>query len=100
MCPHIQLQNFISDKEPLIEEESLIFVDYDMPELIEDEEYRDMPELIEDEEFYRDMPELIEDEEFYRDMPELIEDKEFYRDIPELDVEANISDILLKMNNQ
>ena len=62
MCPHIQLQNFISDKEPLIEEESLIFVDYDMPELIED--------------------------------------KEFYRDIPELDVEANISDILLKMNNQ
>ena len=76
MCPHIQLQNFISDKEPLIEEESLIFVDY------------------------YDMPELIEDEEFYRDMPELIEDKEFYRDIPELDVEANISDILLKMNNQ
>ena len=75
MCPHIQLQNFISDKEPLIEE-SLIFVDY------------------------YDMPELIEDEEFYRDMPELIEDKEFYRDIPELDVEANISDILLKMNNQ
>ena len=89
MCPHIQLQNFISDKEPLIEEESLIFVDY-----------YDMPELIEDEEFYREMPELIEDEEFYRDMPELIEDKEFYRDIPELDVEANISDILLKMNNQ
>ena len=75
MCPHIQLQNFISDKEPLIEEESLIFVDY-----------YDMPELIEDEEFYRDMPELIEDEEFYIDMPELI-DGEYFYDRPELHVE-------------
>ena len=67
MCPHIQLQNFISDKEPLIEEESLIFVDY-----------YDMPELIEDEEFYRDMPELIDGEYFY-DRPELhVEELEAY----------------------
>ena len=67
MCPHIQLQNFISDKEPLIEEESLIFVDY-----------YDMPELIEDEEFYIDMPELIDGEYFY-DRPELhVEELEAY----------------------
>jgi hypothetical protein len=58
MCPHIQLQNFISNEEELIEE-SLMFVDdYDMPELIEDMElYSDMPELIDGEYFY-DRPEL------------------------------------------
>jgi hypothetical protein len=67
MCPHIQLQNFISNEEELIEE-SLMFVD----------DY-DMPELIEDMEFYSDMPELIEDMEFYSNIPE------YFYDRPELD---------------
>jgi hypothetical protein len=78
MCPCIQLQNFISDKEEELIEESLMFVDdYDMPELI-DPDLIDIPELINGEYFY-DRPELdVEELEAY--ISEYIAENEYVRE--------------------
>ena len=75
MCPNIQLENFISEQEALIDE-SLIFVDdYDIPEIMEDLEfYRDMPELLIYDEYFYDRPEL---DSYYN---EYINENEYVRE--------------------
>uniref|UniRef100_A0A6C0E021 Uncharacterized protein n=1 Tax=viral metagenome TaxID=1070528 RepID=A0A6C0E021_9ZZZZ len=79
MCHHIQLQNFISDKEEELIEESLMFVDdYDMPELI-DSDLIDIPELINGEYFY-DRPELDVGELLEAYISEYIAENEYVRE--------------------
>ena len=71
MCICRTLVNLVSSIEK-VEDESIIFVyDFDMPELVADDDYLGMPELVADD----DIPELVVD----NDIPKLVAD-----DIPEL----------------
>jgi hypothetical protein len=72
MCICRTLVNLVSSIEK-VEDESIIFVyDFDMPELVADDDYLGMPELVADD----DIPELVVD----NDIPKLVADD----DIPEL----------------